>query len=209
MSGWVILTNLRLSYVSQVTVTVKDRVKVALAGEEVNLEFRLAASANQSNFELVCYGLQRQVIQRWKIPPMVAEQTFTRKMKITAINSLMSGDYSCVFNETSKVFWTLLVRGECECVCDWKGQGLTLTSYGGSGDDRMVTVKNDYPVLWYVQVRLFPMLSNRNCWNYRETQTGSFFLWPPAVLFEERTFSIKQTDAKLKTDTGIRSNNNV
>lgn len=94
------------------TISMPDRIRVALAGETVHYKLKVTIPMNQSTSDLVCSGPPDQKkIKEWRIlfPPETNTRTFN--WEITAYNSSYSGEYNCKYKNV-EIFWTLLVKDE-------------------------------------------------------------------------------------------------
>lgn len=93
-------------------IQLKHSVIVALAGEDVHVDFKVVQPLNQSGGMLECFKHKDKIYSSHLPPTAAHEVTLDRSVKLKSLASTDSGEYHCQY-KTAKAFWVLLVRGEC------------------------------------------------------------------------------------------------
>ena len=87
-------------------IELENRVFLALAGEDINIQFKVVQPVNQSGTG-ECFNPTDELIQRFE----PSQPTTTVNVKLTNVTSANTGEYRCEY-KTAMVYWTLLVRGK-------------------------------------------------------------------------------------------------
>lgn len=88
----------------------EQRVYVALAGEDLQIDFFVSQPANQSGGSLKCFDHKNEVIHNSEVVILTIEK-IKGSVKLRNLVSNHSGEYHCEYN-SAKAYWALLVKGE-------------------------------------------------------------------------------------------------
>ena len=87
-----------------------NHIYMALSGETVHINFTVIQQANEAGGYVVCYSPSNSVLEKIQISENTGKiKTYTLILKNVKISE--SGKYRCEM-QVSKVYWSLLVRGE-------------------------------------------------------------------------------------------------
>ncbi|XP_071392800.1 NFAT activation molecule 1 [Centroberyx affinis] len=87
-----------------------NRVWLALAGEDLHIDFVLVKPVNQSGDALKCFTPENKEIHRIPVSEMGANEE-KRSVELKNVNSGDSGEYRCEY-KTASAYWALLVKDE-------------------------------------------------------------------------------------------------
>ncbi|XP_029917292.1 NFAT activation molecule 1 [Myripristis murdjan] len=114
-----------LSGVDAESFQLEQRVYVALAGEDLQIDFFLFQPANQSGGSLKCFDHKNQVIHSSEVLQSGdATEQIKGSVKLRNLVSSHSGEYHCEY-KSARAYWALLVKDEGywepRSISDYKG----------------------------------------------------------------------------------------